>query len=149
MHSSCSLSKYFWNRFTYSVNLTVFYFIFNWRIITLQYCDGFCHTSTWISHRHTHVPSLLNLPPYSMPLGCHRAPALDFLCHAANSHWLSILHMAMYMSQVIPPSPSPTMILCLHLLCCTVSRIISTIFLDSIYIASIQYLSSFFWVHSV
>ena len=23
---------------------------FNWRVITLQYCDGFCHTSTWISH---------------------------------------------------------------------------------------------------
>ena len=22
------------------------YFIFIWRIITLQYCDGFCHTST-------------------------------------------------------------------------------------------------------
>ena len=28
-------------------------FIFNWRIITLQYCIGFCHTSTWISHRYT------------------------------------------------------------------------------------------------
>ena len=26
---------------------------------------GFCHPSTWISHRHTHVPSLLNLPPTS------------------------------------------------------------------------------------
>ena len=24
---------------------------FNWRIVTLQYCDGFCHTSTWINHR--------------------------------------------------------------------------------------------------
>ena len=23
---------------------------FNWRVITLQYCDGFCYTSTWISH---------------------------------------------------------------------------------------------------
>ena len=23
---------------------------FNWRIITSQYCDDFCHTSTWISH---------------------------------------------------------------------------------------------------
>ena len=33
-----------------------FKFIFNWRIITLQYCVGFCHTSTWISHRYTHVP---------------------------------------------------------------------------------------------
>ena len=23
---------------------------FNWRLITLQYCSGFCHTLTWISH---------------------------------------------------------------------------------------------------
>ena len=44
-------------------------------------------------------PPSKNLPPYPMPLGCHRAPALDFLCHAANSHWLSILHMVMYMFQ--------------------------------------------------
>ena len=40
-------------------------FIFNWRIIALQYCVGFCHTSTWISHRYTYAPSLLNLPPTS------------------------------------------------------------------------------------
>ena len=30
-------------------------FSFNWRIIALQYCSGFCHTLTWISHRYTHV----------------------------------------------------------------------------------------------
>ena len=35
------------------------------RIIALQYCADFCHTSTWISHRCTFVPSLLNLPPIS------------------------------------------------------------------------------------
>ena len=33
-------------------------FIFNWRIIALQYCIGSCHTSTWISQRYTYVPSL-------------------------------------------------------------------------------------------
>ena len=31
------------------------------KIIALQYCAGFYHTSTWISHRHTYVPSLLVL----------------------------------------------------------------------------------------
>ena len=31
---------------------------FIWRIIALQCCGGFCHTSTGIGHRHTHVPSL-------------------------------------------------------------------------------------------
>ena len=31
-----------------------FPFIFiSWRLITLQYCSGFCHTLTWISHRFT------------------------------------------------------------------------------------------------
>ena len=36
-------------------------FTFNWKIIALQYCVGFCHTTTWITHRYTYVPSLLNL----------------------------------------------------------------------------------------
>ena len=35
---------------------------FYWRVITLQYCAGFCHTSMWISHRYTYAPFLLNLP---------------------------------------------------------------------------------------
>ena len=42
--------------------------IFNWRIIALQCCAGFCHTSTWISHRYTYVPSLLNLLPTSLSI---------------------------------------------------------------------------------
>ena len=41
---------------------------FNWRIIALQYCVGFCHTSTWISHRYIYVPSLLKLAPTSHPI---------------------------------------------------------------------------------
>ena len=40
--------------------------IFNWRIIALEYCTGFYHTSTWISHRYTYVPSLLSFPPTSL-----------------------------------------------------------------------------------
>ena len=32
-------------------------FIFiSWRLTTLQYCSGFCHTLTWISHGFTCVP---------------------------------------------------------------------------------------------
>ena len=53
-------------------------FIFNWRIGTLQYYDGFCHTSTQISHRYTCVlPSWTpsHLPSHPIPSGCHRAPA--------------------------------------------------------------------------
>ena len=43
--------------------------------------------------------SLLHLPPYLIPLGCHRTPTLCALLHASNPHWLLILHMAMYMIQ--------------------------------------------------
>ena len=51
-------------------------FLFCWRIIALQCCVGFCHISTWISHRYTYVCSLLNLrlSLYPIPQGCHRAP---------------------------------------------------------------------------
>ena len=38
-------------------------FIFNWRIIVLQYSVGFCKISTCISHKYRYVPSLLNLCP--------------------------------------------------------------------------------------
>ena len=44
-------------------------FIFNWKIIALQYCVGFWNT-TWISHRYVYIPSLLNLPPTSHPILC-------------------------------------------------------------------------------
>ena len=81
----------------------LFNFIFNWRIITLQYCDDFCHTSTWISHRYTCVPPhpecLFYLPPHPIPLGCPRALALGALLHVLNLPWSSILHMMIYMFQ--------------------------------------------------
>ena len=37
--------------------LRVFKIYFSWRIIALQFCVGFCHTSTWISHMYTYVSS--------------------------------------------------------------------------------------------
>ena len=38
------------------VELIFFSFIFiSWRLITLQYCSGFCHTLTWIIHEFTCV----------------------------------------------------------------------------------------------
>ena len=38
---------------------------FNWRLITLQYCGGFCLTSTWISHGYTRVSP--SWTPQSVP----------------------------------------------------------------------------------
>ena len=91
-------------------NLFVFIlkFVFNWRIIALQYCAGFSHVSTRISHWYTYVPSHLPLHPTSR--GCQRAPALSSLHHTANFHWLSnfmygIVYVSMLLSQLVPPSP--------------------------------------------
>ena len=41
----------------------LFLFLFNWRIIALQYSVGLCPTSTWIRHRYPYVPSLWSFPP--------------------------------------------------------------------------------------
>ena len=56
-----------------------FFFIFfiSWRLITLQYCSGFCHTLTWISHGFTCIPhpdSPSHLPLQPIPLGLPSAP---------------------------------------------------------------------------
>ena len=41
----------------FNVEFLFFSFIFiSWRLITLQYCSGFCHTVSWISHGFTCVP---------------------------------------------------------------------------------------------
>ena len=103
----------------------------------------FCHTSTWISHRYTYVPSSwtpLLLPPHLTPLGCHRSPAWGSLHLTSNSHWLSVLHTVMYMfhcyslksSHPLLQSPKDCFIhLCLFW--CPAYRVIVTIFLNSIY----------------
>ena len=79
-----------------------FFINFNWRLITLQYCGGFCHTFTWISHGCTCVPhpeSPSHLPPHPIPQ-CHpSAPALNTLSHASNLDWRSSSHMIIYMFQ--------------------------------------------------
>ena len=55
-----------------------FSFIFiSWRLTTLQYCIGFCHTLTWISHGFTCIPHPdppSHLPLYPIPLGLPSAP---------------------------------------------------------------------------
>ena len=116
--------------------------MFNWRIIALKYCVGFCHTTTWISHKYTCVLSLFSLsPPHPSPPGYHRAPdwapCVIHTC-TANSRCLSILHMVMYTSQCCSLSSSPSLTvsqvcsLCLRLYSCPANRLLCTTFLDSI-----------------
>ena len=58
----------------------LFYFSFifiSWRLITLQYWSGFCHTLTLISHGFTCVPHPdppSHLPLHPIPLGLPSAP---------------------------------------------------------------------------
>ena len=55
-----------------------FPFIFiSWRLITLQYCSGFCRTLTWISHGFTCIPHPdppSHHPLHPIPLGLPSAP---------------------------------------------------------------------------
>ena len=48
--------------------LGLFYLFFYWRIIALLNFVVFCQSSTWISHKYTSIPSLLNFPPISFPI---------------------------------------------------------------------------------
>ena len=52
--------------FAFLLFLFFFYFFISWRLITLQYCSGFCHTLTWINHGYTCIP--LPNPPFHLPL---------------------------------------------------------------------------------
>ena len=111
--------------------------------------------STWSSHGYTYVPSLPPFFPIPPLLGCHRALTLGSLHHTANSHQLSIFTygnacVSVLLSQIIPPSPSPTVSKSLSfmsaspfLLC---SRIISTIFLSSVQ-CSRSVVSDSLWPH--
>ena len=122
-----------------------FYFkciYFNWRIITLQYCDGFCHTAAWNGHKHTRDPpswTPLPLPSPPGPSGLSQTIGCPASCIKLA---LAIyLHMIMYMFQcyslkssqphLLPLSPK---VYSLHLclLCCPACRIIGTIFLNDI-----------------
>ena len=128
--------------------LRVFFFYlficFNWRLITLQYCSGFCHTLTWISHGCTCVPhpeAPSHLPPHPIPQGHPSAPALSTLSHASNLDWQSVSHMIIYMFQCYSLKSSQPCLLAqspkvcsLHLclFCCLTYRVIVTVFLNSI-----------------
>ena len=117
-------------------------FFFNWRPITLQYCGGFCHTLTWVSHGWTCVPHP-EPPPTSLAIPSLRViPMHSALFHALNLDWWSISHMVIYMFQcyslksshpcLLPQSPKVcSLYLCLF--CCLTYRVTVTIFLNSIY----------------
>ena len=112
----------------------------NTRMIALQCCVDFCHTSAWVSHRFTHVPSLL-------PPACHPIPSISVV----TEHWTELpvsyskFPPAVYFTwgnvcsnttlSTRPTLSFPHCALCLHLYYCptNINRFIGTIFLDTIY----------------
>ena len=101
----------------YIIPFVFIYLFFNWRIITLQYCDFFCHTSTWVSHRYTCVPfpSWTPFSPPSPPTHPSRLSQSIGFGFLASYITLPLaiyfiygnVYVSMLFSQIIPP-PSPT-----------------------------------------
>ena len=129
----------------------LFYFYFNWRLITLQYRIGFAiqqhESSTGV-----HMFPILNPPPTSLPipfpLGYPSAPDPSILYPASNLDGGFISYMILYTFQChspksshpfpLPKGPKDCSIhLCLF--CCLAYRVIITFFLNSIYLHSVQF----------
>ena len=82
------------------------FFFFSWRLITLQYCSGFCHTLTWMSHGFTCIPHPEPPPPISLPIPSHpsgssQCTSPEHLSHASNLGWRSVSYLIIYMFQCI------------------------------------------------
>ena len=77
------------------ISLQIFFsFIFiSWRLISLQYCSGFCHTLTWFSYGFTCIPHPdppSHLPLYPIPLESSQCTRPEHLSHASNLGWWSV-----------------------------------------------------------
>ena len=129
----------------YCTPFSIFKNLFNWRLITLQYCIAFA------IHQHecamgVHMFPILNAPPTFPPtpslwgIPVHQPQASYIL--PSNLDWRLVSYMILHMFQChspksshplpFPQSPKDCSIhLCLF--CCLAYRIIVTIFLNSIY----------------
>ena len=107
---------------------------FKWRLITLQYCGGFCHTSTWISHGCTCIPpSWTPLPLPSPPHPSGLSQSTSFECPDSCIGLVLVIyftygniHASVLFSHI------QKSVLYIYVSCCLAYRVIITIFLNSI-----------------
>ena len=133
IHMYCKI--YFLLRVQYNIFSKIFllWYSFFKRLITLQYCSGFCHTLTWISHGFTCIPHP-DPPPSSLPtpslwvFPVHQVRALVsciqpglVICFTLDN-----IHVSMLFSLNIPPSSSPTE--SKSLFCTSVSLLFTAVF---------------------
>ena len=85
-----------------------------WSIIALQWCVSFCFITKWISYRYTYIPiyppSCVSHPPSLFhPSRWTQNTELISLCYVADSHYLSILHLVVYICQCYSLTSSQSM----------------------------------------
>ena len=101
--------------FCYWVELIFYTNFFNWRIIALQCCVAFCHTTMWISLKYTYILSLLSLPftPSSNPSPSRASPSTAPCVIQVPTIYFTHgnVCISMLISQFVPPSSSPC---CVH-----------------------------------
>ena len=113
-----------------------YYLFLNWRITGLQNFVVFCQTSTWISHRYTYIPFLLNLLPillptpplkvdtdplFEFPEPNSKSPSAVYFTHG-NVSFHATLSIYLTLSSPLPMSTIYS--LCLFLHCGPVNKIL-------------------------
>ena len=81
--------------FSFFFKKILFIYFISWRLITLQYCSGFCHTLTRISHGFTCIPHPdppSHLPLRPIPLGLPSTP-LDSVLKSRDITLLTKIHV--------------------------------------------------------
>ena len=125
------------------LNLINLFLIGEWLRYSIVLVSAMCQRESAIGDTRPLPPeSSSHLPPRGTELGCHRAPGLSSLCHTA--HFLSYLFYIWWctcFNAVLSVCPSFSPQLCpqgcslsVHLHRCPTNRLLSAIFLHSIYI---------------